>query len=302
VTQIQRSRLLAAAVETVAEMGYPRMTVAQVIARARVSRKTFYDLFDNREACFVAVFDRTVEVAGDQLRQAYRGADGWREGIRAGLGRLLELIDEEPALARLCIVDALGAGDQVLARRARVLDELARTVDRGRELASPEEPPPPLAAEAVVGAVFSVLHSRLLARGDGQPLVGLLGPLSSMIVLPYVGPRGAAAELALADAGAGRPPRPQPADGADPLDGLHMRLTYRTLRVLSVVGQRPGASNRQIATLSGIVDQGQISKLLARLARLELVVNRGEGPARGGTNAWHLTGRGASIERASRSR
>lgn len=81
-----------------------------------------------------------------------------------------------------------------------------------------------------------------------------------------------------------------------------MRLTYRTVRVLMVISERPGASNREIAERSGISDQGQISKLLGRLARLELVENRGDGQEKGAANAWHLTARGQAVERATRPR
>jgi predicted transcriptional regulator len=80
-----------------------------------------------------------------------------------------------------------------------------------------------------------------------------------------------------------------------------MRLTYRTIRVLMAISKHPGASNRDIAENSGITDQGQISKLLARLARLELVHNTGEGQEKGGANAWQLTVRGSRVERATRS-
>jgi DNA-binding MarR family transcriptional regulator len=81
-----------------------------------------------------------------------------------------------------------------------------------------------------------------------------------------------------------------------------MRLTYRTVRVLMVVAEAPGASNREIAEGSGIADQGQISKLLNRLARLELVENTGDGQEKGAANAWHLTPRGEAVERATRPR
>jgi hypothetical protein len=79
-----------------------------------------------------------------------------------------------------------------------------------------------------------------------------------------------------------------------------MRLTYRTARVLEVVAAHPGASNRLVAEHAGIADQGQVSKLLARLAGLELMHNTGEGHARGERNAWRLTPRGEEIERALR--
>jgi hypothetical protein len=69
-----------------------------------------------------------------------------------------------------------------------------------------------------------------------------------------------------------------------------------------VIADHPGASNRQIAGGSGIADQGQISKLLNRLARLELIHNVGDGQEKGAANAWHLTTRGAAVERATRPR
>jgi DNA-binding MarR family transcriptional regulator len=72
------------------------------------------------------------------------------------------------------------------------------------------------------------------------------------------------------------------------------------VRVLMVIAENPLASNREIAVASGITDQGQISKLLGRLSRLELIENVGEGQERGAANAWQLTPRGAAVERATR--
>ncbi len=302
VTQIQRSRMLAAAVEAVEEVGYARMTVAQVIGRARVSRKTFYDVFADREDCFLAAFEQALGQASLIAQEAYAGESSWREGVRAALARLLMFMDEEPGLARLCIVEALGAGERVLECRGRVLDELAEIVDRGRAANNAAREPPQVTAEGVVGAIFAVLHTRVLESG-GQPLTDLLGSLMSMIVLPYLGARAAQRELARPPLEAASVERPRlPRRHKDPLEGLNMRLTYRTVRVLMVIAEHPGASNREIAEGSGIVDQGQISKLLNRLARLKLVENLGEGQEKGAANAWHLTPRGAQVERATRPR
>src|ERR1700733_9792219 len=107
VTEIQRSRMLAAAMEAVEEVGYARMTVAQVIGRAKVSRKTFYDVFVDREDCFLAAFDEAIARGRAQVVDAYTLETGWRDSMRAGLARLLEFMDEEPGLARLCVVEAL---------------------------------------------------------------------------------------------------------------------------------------------------------------------------------------------------
>jgi AcrR family transcriptional regulator len=303
VTEIQRSRMLAAALEAVEEVGYARMTVAQVISRAKVSRKTFYDVFADREDCFLAALEQAVSQVGRLVREAYEREDGWRDGIRAGLAELLVFLDEEPALAKLCLVEALGAGPRVLERRAELLEDLAEVVDRGRFVTSAVREPPEVAAEGVVGAVLAVLHTRALEEGS-ERFSCLLGSLMNIIVLPYLGARAASRELT----------RPAPEThrengtpavltrSGDPMAGLSMRLTYRTVRVLVVIGEHPGASNREIAERSGVADQGQISKLLARLARLELVENTGDGQEKGGSNAWHLTQRGARVERATRPR
>jgi hypothetical protein len=197
-------------------------------------------------------------------------------------------------------VEALGAGDAVLEQRRHLLAELAHAIDGGRVAAPVPREPPALTAEGVVGAVFAVLHTRLLETG-GPPLSELLGPLMSIVVLPYLGARAANRELGLPASEASAHERRSPASPRrDPLEGLNMRLTYRTVRVLTMIGERPGASNREIAERSGISDQGQISKLLNRLARLDLVSNRGPGQEKGASNAWYLTARGAQVERATR--
>jgi AcrR family transcriptional regulator len=301
VTEIQRGRMLAAAVDAVDEVGYAGMTVAQVIGRARVSRKTFYDVFADREDCFLAAFEQALGQGRELLHEAYAAEGSWSEGVRTALARLLGTMDEEPALTRLVVVEALAAGERVLERRAAAFAELAAAIDRGRSEPGALDPPE-VTAEGVVGAVFAVLHARVLEGGD-RPLTELLGPLMSMIVLPYLGADAAEREL--------RRPTPEPSRSrgrrrrsrrGDPLEGLKMRLTYRTVRVLMVISEQPGASNREIAERSGIVDQGQISKLLNRLARLELVENLGDGQEKGAANAWHLTQRGQAVERATRPR
>jgi len=292
--------MLSAAVEVVEEVGYRHMTVAHVIARARISRKTFYDFFADREDCFLAAFEQALSQARLPASEAYEREAGWREGIRSALATVLLLIDEEPALARLCVIEALGAGERVLQRRSRLLAEAADVVDRGRLAAGATRNPPAITAEAVVGAIFAVLHTHVL-QGRNEAATDLLGPLMSVIVLPYLGAGSAGREL-------NRPPVPRarrtrrPVRSKDALEGLDVRLTYRTVRVLMALAEHPGASNREIAEGAGIVDQGQICKLLGRLARLGLIENRGEGQRHGAANAWHLTARGAQVERATRPR
>ncbi|HTA06250.1 MAG TPA: hypothetical protein VK774_07790, partial [Solirubrobacteraceae bacterium] len=144
-------------------------------------------------------------------------------------------------------------------------------------------------------------HARLL-RSDGQPLVDLLNPLMGMIVLPYLGPAAAHREASRAQPRTRRAPaaRSLREIARDPLEGLSIRLTYRTISVVAAVAAEPGLSNRQVGERAGLADEAQISKLLARLARLGLMENRGEGQAKGGANAWHLTRRGEQLGRGIR--
>src|SRR5450759_1436351 len=114
--------------------------------------------------------------------------------MRAGLCALLELLDYDPGTGRLVVVETLGAGPRALERRRRVLAQVIAIVDEGRLEAKKGDGPPPLTAEGLAGAVLSVIHARMLA-GDRRPLVELVNPLMSMIVLPYLGAAAARKEL-----------------------------------------------------------------------------------------------------------
>jgi AcrR family transcriptional regulator len=295
VSEIQRSRILAAMAEVASERGVAAASVAHVVARAGVSRRTFYDLFEDREECFLATFDLALDHAAREVLPAWQAPGGWRERIRAALTALLVFMDEEPALARLCVVQALGAGPRALARRGEVLRALTVAVDEGRGEARKGAQLPPLAADGVIGGVLSILHTRLL-EDRRDPLTGLVGELVSMIVLPYQGTAVASRELHR-PAPSYSKPKPAPRR-CDPLEGLGMRITYRTVRVLMVIAAHPAASNRLVAEHAGIHDQGQVSKLLTRLQTLGLVDNHGEGPTKGAPNAWHLTPKGHDVEQA----
>ena len=297
VTEIQRVRILTAMAQVASERGAGSASVAHIVSRAGVSRRTFYDLFEDREDCFLATFEEALAQAAMTVLPAYRGQARWRERIRAALLALLVFFEEQPALARLCVVEALAAGPRALERRREVVDVLVRVVDEGRaERPARVSEPPPLAAEGAVGAVLAVIHRRLAVNGR-EPLTLLLGELMSAIVLPYLGGQAAQKELH----------RPAPkiktkkkSSHGDPLDGLDMRITYRTVRVMIAIGSQSGASNRTIAAAAGIADQGQVSKLLTRLEHLGLIQNDGIGHAKGAPNAWTLTGRGLEVERAIR--
>ena len=307
-------------VEVAAEHGYIGATVARVVARAGISRRTFYELFEGREDCFLAAFEWGVEQARQVVVEAYGSQRSWRERVRHALAALLVFLDSEPELARVCVVEALGAGGLVLERRAEILRELIETLEASAPQARGAGDPPLLTAEGVVGGAFSVVHGRLLthsgtpsgAQAGEQRMAGgadsaqgpliacprmgaLHGQLMALVALPYLGPRAAGEELTRP-----APDVPVPekvgigGEGGRLLDRLDMRLTYRTVRCLISIGENPGSSNREVAKGAEIPDEGQTSKLLSRLARLGLIANtRPQGP--GLPNYWTLTAHGEQV-------
>lgn len=292
--EMQRRRLLNAIFEVVAEHGAQALTATLVCERAGTSRRTFYELFGGREGCLLAAFEDAVRQATQAVQRAAEGREKWCERVRAGLTGLLEFFDRDPNVARLLVVEALSCGERTLNARRGVLERFIMIVDEGRTEGKTVADPSALTAEGVVGAVFGVIHARMLAR-EQEPFGGLAGSLMAMIVQPYLGSAAARRELE-------RPhvtERPVVArSSADPFKGLSMRLTYRTARVLNSIAAAPGSSSKQVARAAGIADEGQTSKLLARLQTYGLIEDTGMGPIKGLPRAWALTERGAGIVQA----
>jgi AcrR family transcriptional regulator len=295
----QRTRILEAMAEEIASHGAgASVPVGEVVARARVSSATFHEQFEDREACLLAAFELGVERVTRKLVGACDAELRWLDAIKAAIVAMLGFIEQEPALGRLLVVHSLSGGERLLRRRAAVLATLAAAVDRGRLAMAPgRQEPPAVIAEGVVGAVLTVLQNRLL-NGPEAEVRDLFGSLVSIVVLPYLGAAAAQRELT-------RPaPRPRAAAAlgghglAAALDRRgSVRLTYRTTCVLRAIAEYPGASNREVAERAGIVDQGQVSKLLSRLQARGLILKSAEGRSRGAPNAWRLSERGEYVVR-----
>ncbi len=114
------------------ELGWANTTVADIVARSRVSRRTFYETFANREDCLAAVLEDILGVIAGELAEAGLEGVEWRERVRRGLLAILGFFDREPVFARVCVVQALSGGPGVLARREEILGRLVSVVDEGR--------------------------------------------------------------------------------------------------------------------------------------------------------------------------
>jgi DNA-binding MarR family transcriptional regulator len=208
-------------------------------------------------------------------------------------------------------VHSAQGGPVVLERREAILRRLVGVIDEGRTECARGTGCTPLTAEGLVGAGVAIVSARLLngergmLKGKRGQLRGLLGELMGMIVLPYEGPAAARREQARSVPNplpriARDPGESRSAAGGDPLEGVQMRLTYRTARVLEGIARHPGGSNRVVADQAEIQDQGQVSKLLARLERLGLLQNTSDGHSKGEPNAWALTSKGERVARSFR--
>lgn len=196
----QRERILNAAEQLIAERGCAGATIEAIVKLAKVSSVTFYEHFDDKEACFVAAFDRALEQTRAKLRDAAPPELPWEEQVRRGLGALLATIEAKPARARMCLVEAQMGGPALLARYEAALDGAAAKLREGRALATAGWLPETI-EEATVGGLAWLLRQRLeLERGTG---VGELLPRMTEIALsPYLG-EGEAPPVAWAEPASG---------------------------------------------------------------------------------------------------
>jgi DNA-binding MarR family transcriptional regulator len=236
-------------------------------------------------------FEQALSLAGGRAGAAYRAQEGWVDSVRAGLLALLEFFDEEPALARYLVVHSAQAGQAIVVRRGEVLEQIATLLDDER--APARAYPPPLAAHAVASGVLGVLHARLCQSNPGS-LVDLAGPLMSFTVAPFVGRRAAQRELHYADAAV---PSPVTRESVDPLQAPGRRPPHhRQIEVLRALAVEPGLNNGEVARRAGVRDQGQASRLLARLQRLGLIEDTRDPQRPDSTKAWCLTTSGTELE------
>src|SRR4051812_17831701 len=126
VAESQRERLLVAMADATASKGYANVAVADVIERAGVSRRSFYEHFTNKEECFLAAYDAGVTGLLDAIAEAEEAAGtDLLARARAGTETYLHLLADNPAFARTFLIEVLGAGPAALARRDAVHDRFA---------------------------------------------------------------------------------------------------------------------------------------------------------------------------------
>lgn len=194
VARSQRERLLEAAIRVVAAKGYGAMTVGDLTREAGVSRTTFYELFEDKEACFLAAYDSAVDVLVRRVTRAYESEDTWPERAATGLAALLDTLAAEPALARLSLVDVGNAGPAAQRRYRAAVQRLTPLFEEGRDFAPGGRNLPANTSRMAIGAVTGLIADELVA-GRGEQLPGLLSDVLFATLVPYIGPNAAAREV-----------------------------------------------------------------------------------------------------------
>jgi AcrR family transcriptional regulator len=182
----QRERLFTATVELVAKRGYRNTSIDHIVKAARVGYVAFYDLFEGKEDCFLAAFDRIVAEATETLASAIGGEAEWPRQISAALACALDLIVADPKRARVALVEVQAAGPVAYVRYEEAVDRTVPKLREGRafnpdaaELSSTLE-------EAVLGGILWVIHQRLV-KGELKQAEPLLEETIQIALAPYLG-------------------------------------------------------------------------------------------------------------------
>jgi AcrR family transcriptional regulator len=176
----QRARLLDAVARVVAQKGYAASTVADIVRAAGVSRSTFYEQFDGKEACFLEAYRHGVDVLVDRVRAAVRaaGPDDWRGQLRAGIRTWLETLDAEPLFARTYLLEIATAGPAAQQARA---DALRRFAERYAATAEHAGHRPGLDVLLIVCAGTEQVAAERIRTGRSDELLDLVDPFCACV-------------------------------------------------------------------------------------------------------------------------
>jgi AcrR family transcriptional regulator len=189
----RRQLILEAMVCVVGRQGYKTTSVANVIEEAGTSRTTFYKHFEDKHDCFLAAYEMLVERVFDTVVSNCDGSQPWLDRVREGLATIVELFAAEPEMARTAVVEVAAAGADARRLHWNAVSRFTEFLAGGEELADGRELPENIALMAA-GAVSGLIFDELLT-GRADRLPRLLPDLVFALLVPYIGPSAAAAEM-----------------------------------------------------------------------------------------------------------
>jgi len=192
-SESRRQQILAAMVRVVGAKGYKETSVADVIAEAPTSRTTFYKYFEDKHDCFLAAYEMLVEQVFSEVVANCDGEATWMARVTGGLTTIVDRFAVDPALARTAVVEVAAAGADARQLHWNAIARFTEYLDAGRELAGGKELPENISLMSA-GAVSGLIFDELLA-GRADHLPDRLPDLLFAMLVPYVGPQAAAAEM-----------------------------------------------------------------------------------------------------------
>jgi AcrR family transcriptional regulator len=173
-------------VAAVAAKGYAATTVADVLARARVSRSAFYEQFRDKEDCFLACYESGTSLVLAAVTTAFDAGGAWRERMRGVFQGVLETFAQHPDLAKVCMVDALAAGPAANDRYRSAIAGLVLLGEKDMVRRADVPPVPRLVFLSLIGGISMILYEEILA-GRTAELPELADDLTRLWVAGFVG-------------------------------------------------------------------------------------------------------------------
>lgn len=183
-------------IRVAAAKGYEATTVTDVVEAADVSLESFEEMFDGKGSCFLEAYDRVVDILVGRVWDAFEDAKSkpWPERITAGLRAMVELLSAESDIVRMGMVEVSAAGEAARERYRAALARFTPLLEEGRKHSPQGESLPADTARFAIGGAAAMIFDEVRA-GRGPELERILPGLVFAVLMPYLGPEGAEAEM-----------------------------------------------------------------------------------------------------------
>lgn len=193
-----RERLIEAVLTASGERGYENIAVQDVIETAKASRATFYKYFEDKDDCFAQAYREAADWLYRRLSAVAQRQPSWKEGLRAAVAELLEFCANQPAIARALFVEVHAAGGEALRHHEVLMERLSHAIDGARRENSSRQAPPPVTAAFMVGAIETLVRSKLMSDDPPETAPELLPGILHFVVMQFYGEDAAWEELTAA--------------------------------------------------------------------------------------------------------
>jgi AcrR family transcriptional regulator len=263
----QRARLVGAMIELCARSGYQEVSVAQVSSQAGVSSATFYEQFKDKEHCLLTAYHAAAERLVGELQTLGSGSGGWQGAVESALGAILQALQENPAAARVVLIESRGAGAVLQRERTQALSGFEAQVERFLDSFTGGERTLDVPAGALLGGIRAAIVRCLRAHTEDRltmleaDLIAWMGSYS----VPSSSGRWSPSRAALAptrreraSSGAGGSPTPIPRGRHSLPPSVVMRS--QRLRLINGTAEVMATKGYAAATVADIVSAAGVSR------------------------------------------